>query len=283
MTANLIEFDEAEIFGFPNAACKIVNFSTSMAEYAPILVFSHGDQRVACSYIRAGYRRDPSNRQREKSRLMANLLRFVRASQGPASEAPVAESQIQLNAGALGKPELCVDGHEGLSVSFAHTATSTWGALCWTGGAVGVDVASGDEFPYDYPFHRAFHDEEFTTALKITGGNISEAAALLWTEKEAVVKCIGTAFHLVNPLELRVAAIARHSEKYDCKVCFDDRVFERLPELSGISIVIFTFTEQGARVSVAVTAENGAANSYNSRSRSPKSSEFVAMQAVDGR
>ncbi len=169
--------------------------------------FSHGDQRVVCSYIRdAGHRIDPSNRLRKKSLLIRNLLRFAGTSQGPVCEAPAGASEIQIKSGALGKPELYVDGHEGPSVSFSHTAAATWGALCWTGGIVGIDVACREEFPHNYPFHRAFHEEEFSKELEITQGNISEAAVLLWTAKEAVVKCIGTAFHLIDPLELRMVA-----------------------------------------------------------------------------
>jgi phosphopantetheinyl transferase len=261
MNANLIEFDNAEIVGFPNDACKKVNFSTSMAECAPILNFSHGGQRVACSYIRdAGYRTDPSNRQRMKLRLIRNLLRFAGTSQAQDFQARGATSEIRLISNALGRPGLCVDGHEGPSVSFAHTDDVTWGALSRAGGSVGIDVASRDEFPHDYPFRRAFHDEEFSTALKITGGNISEAAALLWTAKEAVVKCIGTAFHLVDPLELHIVASERYSEKSHHTVCFDDKVFERLPGLHESFIGVLTLMKEGLGVSVAIMVENGAAD-----------------------
>ena len=251
----------------------------------PIRIFSHDGQIVACSYIRdAGYRIDPSNRQREKSRLIRNLLRSVGTTQESVFEASAATTEIRINSGGLGKPELYVDGREGPSVSFSHTATATWGALCRTGGIVGMDVASGDEFPHNYPFHRAFHDEEFSKALKKTDGNISEAAALLWTAKEAVVKCTGTAFHMIDPLELRVAATARSSGKCNFTVCFDDRVFERLPELRRISMVILTFMEEGARVSVAIMAKNGAENSYDGRFCGDRGlRNFVTMPATGRR
>ena len=261
MAESLIEFHDAEIGRFRNGAGQIVNFSTSMTGCAPIPAFSHGDQRVACSYIRdAGHRIDPSNRQRMKLRLIRNLLRFAGTSQEPVFQAPGATSEIRLNSNALGRPGLCVDGHEGPSVSFSHTADVTWGALCRAGGTVGIDVASGDEFPNNYPFHRAFHDEEFSKALKITDGNISEAAALLWTAKEAVVKCIGTAFHLIDPLELHIVASARSSEKCHYTVCFDDKVFERLPGLHESSIGVLTLMKEGLGVSVAIMVKNGAAD-----------------------
>ncbi len=275
MTTNLIEFHDTEIGGFPNVAWNIAHSSSSMAKYFPMLALSHGDQRVVCGHIReAVHRLDPSKRQRDKSRLIRNLLTFTGTSQ-----APDATTEIQLKSEVLGKPELYVDGHEGPSVSFSHTAAATWGALCWTGGTIGIDVASRDEFPRDYPFHRAFHDEEFSKALKITDGNLSEASALLWTAKEAVVKCIGTGFHLIDPLELRIAASVRPSEEQQCTVCFDDKVFERLPELANSFIGVLTLMKEGVGVSVAIMVKKSAADSYGSRSRGPRSWEFVGAQA----
>ena len=176
-----------------------------------------------------------------------------------------------------------MEGHEGPSVSFSHAAAATWGAVCSTGGIVGIDVAFRDEFPHNYPFHRAFRDEEFSKALKITDGNIAETAALLWTAKEAVVKCVGTAFHLIDPLELRIAANGRTPEKYYSTVCFDDKVFERLPELPESFIGVLTLMKEGLAVSVAIMVKNGAADSYDTLSPGPTSSERVVMQAASRR
>ncbi len=287
VSENSMKFHNTESLRFLTGACQIVNppAVTSLVgrascpsvtdgqagslshlgllnmEQPPVLLFSHGDQRVGCSYILdAGYRIDTSSRQREKSRLIRNLLGFVGTSQEQVSEAPAATSEIQIISGSLGKPELYVDGHEGPSVSFSHTEAATWGALCWTGGIVGIDVAFRDEFPDNYPFHRAFHDEELSNALEITDGNISEAAALLWTAKEAVVKCVGTGFLVIDPLELRIAASARLSEKDHCTVCFDDKVFGRLPELAESSIGVLTLMKESVGVSVAIMVRNGAAD-----------------------
>lgn len=248
----------------------------------PIINFCHDNQRVLCSYIRdAGHRIDPSDRQRTKSSLIRNLLKFVGTSQGPA--APTATSEIQIKSGPLGKPELRVDGHERFCVSFSHTAAETWGALCWTGGIVGIDVARREEFPHNYPFHRAFNDEEFSKALEITQGNIPEAAALLWTAKEAVVKCVGTGFHLVDPLELLIVAGECSSNEYLCAVCCDNKVFERLPGLRESFIEVLTLMKDGLGVSVAIMIKNSDADSYGARSRGPRSSEFVAMRAAGRR
>ena len=289
VSENSMKSHDAESGGFLTGAGKIVNPSASGISLVgrafcpsvpngqagslshrgllntgqpPIMVFSHEDQSVLCSYAsNAGYAVNPSSRQGEKSRLIRNLLGFAGTSQEPVLEAAAATSEIQIISDILGKPELYVDGHEGPSVSFSHAAAATWGALCWTGGIVGIDVAFRDEFPHNYPFHRAFHDEEFSKAIEITDGNISEAAALLWTAKEAVVKCIGTAFHLIDPLELRIAASVRPSEEYHCTVCFHDKVFERLPELPESFIGVLTLMKEGVGVSVAIMVKNGAADS----------------------
>jgi len=128
MAESLIDFHCAETRGYPNSACGIVGPSASMTERVPILVISCGDHKVACSYVlNAGHRIDPPGRQREKSRLIRNLLRFAGTSQELVFEASAAEGEIQIISDVLGKPELYVDGHQGPSVSFSHAAGVTWG------------------------------------------------------------------------------------------------------------------------------------------------------------
>jgi phosphopantetheinyl transferase (holo-ACP synthase) len=38
----------------------------------------------------------------------------------------------------------------------------------------------------------------------LAGGNLAQAAALLWSVKEAVAKALGCAFHLVDPRDIHV-------------------------------------------------------------------------------
>jgi hypothetical protein len=42
----------------------------------------------------------------------------------------------------------------------------------------------------------------------LTGGDVENASALLWSIKEAVVKAMGCAFHLVAPLHVHVSPSA---------------------------------------------------------------------------
>jgi hypothetical protein len=65
-------------------------------------------------------------------------------------------------------------------------------------------VAGTDEFQREYPFHRVFHPEELEHALRLASGDLEKASALLWSIKEAVVKALGCAFHLVDPRQITV-------------------------------------------------------------------------------
>jgi hypothetical protein len=65
-------------------------------------------------------------------------------------------------------------------------------------------VAGTDEFQKEYPFHRVFNDQELQHAMRLAGGELASASALLWSIKEAVVKALGCAFHLVAPLQINV-------------------------------------------------------------------------------
>jgi hypothetical protein len=65
-------------------------------------------------------------------------------------------------------------------------------------------VARTQEFQREYPFHRVFHPQELQHALRLTGGDLEKASALLWSIKEAVVKALGCAFHLVDPRQITV-------------------------------------------------------------------------------
>jgi len=40
--------------------------------------------------------------------------------------------------------------------------------------------------------------------LRLAGGDLEKASALLWSIKEAVVKALGCAFHLVDPRQITV-------------------------------------------------------------------------------
>jgi phosphopantetheinyl transferase len=258
------KFHDAELSEFLNGTIKTTSSAASMTERNQILILSNDDQKVVCSFI--GNDASTLGRQESKLRVIENLLEFAAVSEDYGFEEPNARSRIRIRSDALGKPELYINGRRGPSASFAHISGLTWGALSLTEAIVGIDAASSDEFPKNYPFHRAFHYEELSNARNLTYGNISYAAALVWTAKEAVIKCIGTGFHMIDPLDLRIIAKPTTSARYDYVACFDNKITRRLPEVLGNSIKILPLMSEGLVISVAIMIRSGAEDLYDSRS-----------------
>jgi hypothetical protein len=111
---------------------------------------------------------------------------------------------IRLVRGPLGKPFLLMGEHRGPAISFSEGGGNLWAAISGDNSDIGIDVAGSDEFREDYPVQRIFHQEELEHALTLTDGDREEASALLWSVKEAVVKALGCAFHLVDPRHITV-------------------------------------------------------------------------------
>ena len=104
----------------------------------------------------------------------------------------------------LGSPRLLSGEYRMPVVSFSEGGGRVWAALCGDEAEIGIDAATAAEFEGEYPFHRVFHEQELQHALRLTGGDLARASALLWSVKEAVVKAMGCAFHLVAPLRVHV-------------------------------------------------------------------------------
>lgn len=111
---------------------------------------------------------------------------------------------IQVLCGLLGRPYLLVGGNPGPAISFSEGGGKVWAALSGDESDIGIDAAGSDEFQGEYPFQRAFHPEELQHAMSLANGEVAGAAALLWSVKEAVVKALGCAFHLVDPRQISV-------------------------------------------------------------------------------
>ncbi|MFI5355402.1 MAG: 4'-phosphopantetheinyl transferase superfamily protein, partial [Desulfobaccales bacterium] len=79
-----------------------------------------------------------------------------------------------------------------------------WAAVGSSDSALGLDVATPGEFAGSYPHQRVFLEAEWQTAVTLTAGNREEAAALLWSVKEAVVKAWGWGFHFLSPRQVEV-------------------------------------------------------------------------------
>jgi phosphopantetheinyl transferase len=111
---------------------------------------------------------------------------------------------MQVVRGPLGRPHLLLGESRGPAISFSGGGGKVWAALCADESDIGIDAAGSDEFEGEYPFHRVFHPQELQHALQLAGEDLEKASALLWSVKEAVVKALGCAFHLVDPRQVVV-------------------------------------------------------------------------------
>ena len=105
---------------------------------------------------------------------------------------------IQVVHDPLGRPHLRLGENRGPAISFSEGGGKIWAALCGDESDIGIDVAETDEFQGEYPVHRVFQVQELQHALRVAGGDLARASALLWSVKEAVAKALGCAFHLVG-------------------------------------------------------------------------------------
>lgn len=149
-----------------------------------------------------------ANRDQAKRRLISALWDFFAAMEDPPGKRRQVSGRaalpIRVVRGPLGRPHLLVKGCRGPAISFSEAAGNVWAALCGDGSDVGIDVAGSDEFRKEYPFQRVFHPEELRHAMRLADGELDKASALLWSIKEALVKALGCAFHLVDPLQICV-------------------------------------------------------------------------------
>ncbi len=127
---------------------------------------------------------------------------FHRSSRGAALP-------IQVVRDRLGKPRLLLGAHRGPAISFSKGGGRIWAALCGDESDMGIDVAEAVEFQGAYPLSRVFHAQELQHVLPLAGDDLAKASALLWSVKEAVVKALGCAFHLVDPLQIHVCPLYR--------------------------------------------------------------------------
>ena len=149
-----------------------------------------------------------TNGEGDKHRLVSTLWDHLMAMESPfwkrCQSSDRVAFPIQVVRGLLGRPHLLLGKYLGPAVSFSEGGGKVWAALCGDESDIGIDVAGTDEFQREYPFHRVFHAQELQHALRLAGGGLEKASALLWSIKEAVVKALGCAFHLVDPRQITV-------------------------------------------------------------------------------
>lgn len=168
--------------------------------------------RVLCSAMHAGWQAAASVREDAKLRLAHALWKRRWAEPNDHERSPQENPPVVLRRNGLGKPRLLVGGQEDHSISFTHLPGLTWAALC-RDSKVGIDAAESVEFEGRYPFHRAFHEDEIFHAMAAGSGRIQEAAALIWSAREAAVKAVGAGFHRIDPKEVRTRIAPLNGER----------------------------------------------------------------------
>ncbi|MEW6264730.1 MAG: 4'-phosphopantetheinyl transferase superfamily protein [Thermodesulfobacteriota bacterium] len=141
------------------------------------------------------------DREGAREKLAIELIRSL-VNLDPARYSALVDDRLELAADAWGRPRLIRGRQSGPSISFSHNQGLLRGAVIGRGG-IGCDLVLPEEFKPPYPLARAFHTQELKNAGEF-GLNLSSAAALIWSVKEAVVKALGTGFNLFDPLEIEV-------------------------------------------------------------------------------
>lgn len=159
---------------------------------------------------------------------------------------------IQVAHGPLGRPHLLLGEIQGPAISFSQGGGKVWASLCVDASDIGIDAASTDEFQGEYPLHRVFHDQELHHALRLTGGDEAKASALLWSVKEAVVKALGCAFHLVAPLQVHVSPAVEGDRGYTFPICLSGKAQLRYPMVAGRSLWVRSFPQEKMWLSIAL-------------------------------
>jgi len=162
-----------------------------------------------------------------------------------------ADLPIQVIHDPLGRPRLLLGEYEGPAISFSECGGKVWAALCGDTSDIGIDAAGTDEFHREYPFHRVFHPQEFHHALGLADGDLKKASALLWSIKEAVVKALGCAFHLVDPRQITVYPSAGRDGGYTFPVGLSGKALVRFPIAAGRSLWVRSLPERETWLSIA--------------------------------
>ena len=158
---------------------------------------------------------------------------------------------IRVVCNQLGKPRLLLGEYQGPAISFSEGGGKVWVALCGDGSEIGIDMAGTYEFKGEYPFHRVFHEQELRHALSLTGGDVEQASALLWSVKEAVVKAVGCAFHMVEPRQVYVYPSVSREWMYTFPVHLSGKALEHLPVGAGRCIWAYSLPEMEGWFSIA--------------------------------
>lgn len=104
----------------------------------------------------------------------------------------------------MGKPRVHRYEGSGPAVSFSYGADRLWAALGDCSIDIGVDIADPCDFQGNYPFHQAFLEADWSEVPCPLHRQSADAAAFVWSLKEAAVKALGSGFHYFGPLDVAI-------------------------------------------------------------------------------
>ena len=192
----------------------------------------------------------------DKLRLVSTLWDHLVAMETPLWKRCQSSSRaafpIQVVRGPFGRPHLLLGEYWGPAISFSEGGGKVWAALCGDNSDIGIDVAGPDEFQSEYPFHRVFHAQELQHALRLVAGDLEKASALLWSIKEAVVKALGCAFHLVDPRQITVHPSVGGDGGYTFPVGLSGKALVRFPIGAGRSLWVRSLPQRKMWLSIAL-------------------------------
>ena len=201
----------------------------------------------------AGYR---ASRTADKIHLVSILRKHLVGIKGsPWTDCRFSNSAdlpIQVVHDPLGRPQLLLGECEGPAISFSEGGGKIWAALCGDVSDIGIDAAGTDEFSTEYPFHRVFDPQELQHALRLAGGDLEKASALIWSIKEAVVKALGCAFHLVDPQQITIYPSIEEGGGYTFPVGLSGKALVRFPIAADRSLWVRSFPQKKMWLSIAV-------------------------------
>jgi phosphopantetheinyl transferase (holo-ACP synthase) len=164
-----------------------------------------------------------------------------------------ADLPVELVHDPLGKPQLLLGECEGPAISFSEGGGRIWAALYGDTSDIGIDVAGTDEFSQEYPFQRVFNAQELQHAMGLASGDLNKAGAMLWSIKEAAVKALGCAFHLVDPQQICVYPLAAEEDGwYISTVCLSGKALVRFPMMASRCILVRSLFQEKMWLSIAL-------------------------------
>jgi phosphopantetheinyl transferase (holo-ACP synthase) len=171
-------------------------------------------------------------RRQAKNMLIELLLKEGRhilpwADSGLKKQSASRHSAFIVVSNRFGQPLLRINGSRGPSLSFAHIPGRTCAAMSLCSDDVGIDVASSKDFFDGYPLQRVFHQDEFQATMKLFG-RYENAAAALWSVKEAAVKSLGCGYRFFAPIDLKVRIDFEFTGEDKIYVVFSDYARHRI-------------------------------------------------------